>query len=97
MAFEKIDLSLYQADARMVAFYTRVDRLLAWIKAFDILYYDNLGQQESFNVNWFDDPPSWTEAGSSSNTIVIELSLSDTELLNPLQYKITFYITTGTI
>lgn len=97
VAFEKLDLSLYQADARMVAFYTRVDRLLAWIKAFDILYYDNLGQQESFNVNWFDDPPNWTEAGSSSNTIVIEFSSSDTELLNPLQYKITFYITTGTI
>ena len=70
---------------------------MAWIKAFDTLYYDNLGKYESFDVKWFDDPPQWTEADNSSNTIGIELSSTDIELHNPLQYKITFYITTGTI
>lgn len=95
--FEQIDLCLYDPEARMVSFHTSSDRILAWIKALDIFYYDNVGKSESMNVRWIDDPPNWTEANSSSNTIVIELSSSDKELANPLMYKLTFFVSTGTV
>ena len=88
--FEQIDLGLYDPEARMVSFHTSSGRILAWIKALDIFYYDNVGKSVSVNMRWIDDPPNWTEANSSSNTIVIELSSSDKKLTNPLMYKLTF-------
>ena len=81
----------------MVAFHTKVDRILAWIKAMEILYYENIGELNTMNVRWFDDPPQWTESHNTSNSIIIELSSSDKEILNPLLYKLTFYVSTGTI
>ena len=60
--FEKLDATLYDPSASMLAFYTNIDRLQAWIKTLDILYYDNLGKEGSeFRVVWLDVPSEWRQ------------------------------------
>ena len=95
--FETIDVNLYDPAAKMVAFHTHADRIIPWIKALDILYYDNFGQMDSMIVRWVDVPDQWTDASSIANSIVIELCSADKELANTLWYKLTFFISTGTV
>lgn len=54
--FEDINLNLYEPEAEMVPFHTSHQRLLSWIKAMEILYYDDLGKQEDFTIDWQDIP-----------------------------------------
>ena len=89
--FEEIDLELYEPEARMVAFHTSLERIRLWIKALDVLYYDILGQKSDINVTWVDTPDKWTDRNNPVNSIVIEFSDSQTK------FKITFFVTTGTI
>ena len=94
--FESIDTALYEPGVKMI-FHTHAGRIHPWIKACEILYYDNIGEMESMKVRWFDEPPEWSDSSSTANSIVIELSSSNKDLPNPLLYKLTFYISTGTI
>ena len=94
--FEQIDDKLYEPAAKMIAFHTDRNRLHAWIKAFEILYFNNIGNRENEVVNWSDDPPKWNDS-NSANSIIIEYSSKNPDLANPLFFKITFYVTTGTI
>ncbi|CAC5413588.1 unnamed protein product [Mytilus coruscus] len=81
----------------MLSFHTNIDRLQPWIKALDMLYYDNLGRDGSeYRVVWADEPPEWTDRNSIENIISIELHTIH-EQQNTLLYKLTFFITTGTI
>ena len=82
----------------MVAFYTNRPRLLAWIKTLEILYYNNLGEEEKLNIVWQDEPNRWTDPDSATNMIVIALhsNMCSTDE-NSLQYQLRFFITTGTI
>lgn len=98
--FEELDLQLYEPDARMVSFHTSLPRLQPWIKTLSILYYDNLGKEESpYKVEWTDIPDHWEDRNSSANSISIQLkALNDDP--NPIlykMYKVNFYINTGTI
>ena len=79
----------------MVAFYTNRARLLAWIKAaLEILYYNNLGEEEELNVVWQNEPNRWTDPDSATNIIVIALhsNMCSTDE-NSLQYQLRFFIT----
>ena len=88
-AFEEIRLN-YENEAKMVAFYTN--------RALEILYYNNLGEEEELNVVWQDEPNRWTDPDSATNMIVIVLhtNMCRTDK-NSLQYQLRFFITTGTI
>ena len=97
--FEEILLNHYEKEAKMIAFHTNRPRLLAWIKALEILYYDNFGNEEDFIVDWQDEPHRWTDPESPANMIVISLhsaNNSNTEE-NSRKYQLRFFITTGTI
>ncbi|KAK3097713.1 hypothetical protein FSP39_012376 [Pinctada imbricata] len=91
--YEKIDKNLYDEQAKMVAFYTSVERLQPWIKALSVLYYDNFGKRKDVNIHWFDSPDHWTDPNSNANSVVFELKDEN----NVLLYGITFFVTTGTI
>ena len=90
--FEEIDKELYEEEAKMVTFYTNLQRLHPWIKTLDTFYYDNLGKSEEFKINWHDDPEVWENASDSANSIVIEVLNK-----NALWYTVTFFVTTGTV
>ena len=96
-AFEEIDENLYEPAAKMIVYHTDITRIHAWIKAFEILYYNNLGNSDDEAVNWMDDPPNWKDSNSTANAIIIDYLSKNPDLLNPLLFKITFYVTTGTI
>ena len=91
--FEQIDHHLYEEPAKMVAFYTSVERLRPWIKALGILYYDNLGKRSDVNINWFDSPDHWTDLNSNANSVIFEVKDGNDALL----YNVTLFMTTGTI
>lgn len=81
----------------MLSFHTNIDRIQPWIKTLDVLYYENFGKEESeFRVLWSDEPPEWVDRESAANTLCIELHTIH-EKQNTLLYKLTFFVTTGTI
>ena len=81
----------------MAAFHTHADRIIPWIKALAIFNYVNIGQMDSMIVRWVDARDQWTDASNISNSIVIELCSADKELANTFGYKLTFFISTGTV
>ncbi|XP_062594022.1 uncharacterized protein LOC134255508 [Saccostrea cucullata] len=89
--YEEIDENLYEETAKMVCFYTSEKRLFYWIKACNILYYDNVSNIEGIDVKWSDNPQTW-EDPNGGNSITIEL-LDQENLL----YNVTIFISTGTI
>ena len=91
--YEEIDPNLYEKDARMVTFYTTLNRIHPWIKTLDVFYYDHLGSHDNFDIKWYDEPKSWTDPNNNGNSIIIEVLNKDEEL----QYNVTFFVTTGTI
>lgn len=95
--YEELDLKLYEPTAKMVAFHTAINRIQPWLKTLDIFYYDNLGKEGSnYSVQWEDDPINWTDRNDANNKVTIQLhTLKD--WTNTLLYKITFFVTTGTI
>ena len=96
-SFEEICSNLYEKEARMVAFHTTQPRLYAWIKALEILYYDNLGEDAKYIVGWQDEPERWTNTNSAKNAIVISIHSDSGKDENSRQYQLRFFITTGTI
>lgn len=52
--FEEIDQNLYKAEARMVAFYTRPERLHGWIMALAHRYYAPAEYDDTFACAWED-------------------------------------------
>ncbi|CAC5412285.1 unnamed protein product [Mytilus coruscus] len=49
--FEQIDSNLYKEHAKIITFYTNLDRIQPWIKTLDIYYYDNLGKELNMILN----------------------------------------------
>jgi hypothetical protein len=58
----------------MVAFRVTSSRLLHWIHALDILYYEFLGNSEEYDIKWEDDPIE-RKNPSDLKTITISLCL----------------------
>ena len=55
-ALEEILPNIYEHDAHMVAFRVVRDRLLKWIRALRLLYYEYMGNNKDLNITWSDDP-----------------------------------------
>ncbi|CAC5387096.1 unnamed protein product [Mytilus coruscus] len=91
--FEDIDINLYEKEARMITFFTNVERIHPWIKTLDLFYYDHMGNNDKFDIKWYDVPATWSDPNNNNNSIVIEIL--DKE--QALQFNITFFVTTGTI
>ena len=95
--FEEIFHNLYDAKARMVAFHTSLNRLLLWVKALEILYYDNLGKILNlmlFGKMYLTDGRIETVQRTPSQHRVHRATDA---AVNSLMYKFKFFITTGTI
>ncbi|CAC5385215.1 unnamed protein product [Mytilus coruscus] len=57
--FEQIDPNLYDEHAKIITFYTHLDRIQPWRKTLDIYYYDNLGKEPDYDIEWYDEPKTW--------------------------------------
>ncbi|VDI73736.1 Hypothetical predicted protein [Mytilus galloprovincialis] len=90
--FEQIDPNLYDEHAKIITFYTNLDRIQPWIKTLDIYYYDNLGKEPDYDIEWYDEPKIWENRNNSGNSVMIEVLKK-----GELQFNITFFVTTGTI
>ena len=106
--FEKIDSSLYEHDARMVAFRATRERIRPWIGALSLYYYEHLGRDTQYNIQWKDDPMRININNKELlNAITIDINKhkpqTDNPLSykpqtdNPLSYKVKVFATTGTI
>ena len=89
--FEKLDMNLYEKDARMVGFRTTECRILPWLKALGAYYYEFVGKKPDMNVEWVDSPEVVSTSEPLKN-VTIEIFTGETKL-----YKITFHIKTGFI
>ena len=95
--YEKIDPNIYDLDARIVAFRVTSSRLLHWIHALDILYYEFLGNSEDYDIKWEDDP---IERKNPSDLKTITIDVSSENLAQsdkPLLFRVTVFMKTGTI
>ena len=79
-------------EANMIAFGTSADRLPYWVRATWLYIYDYLGTKGNMNVQWEHDPVDKNKLTSVSVNI-----LSKKDKINPLAYKLTIFISTGTI
>ena len=96
--FEQLDTNLYEAEARMVAFRVTRSRLRPWIGALSIYYYEYLGENVEFDIDWNDDPLSINQSKKELlKTITIEVNITKSQVENPLLYKITLFASTGPI
>lgn len=97
--YEEIDNNLYDPEARMVAFHTTLERIIIWLKALEILYYDNLGKSDDLKVTWTDMPDTWIDRNNLSNQVVIDVysNTSDGSADETRLYKLRFFVTTGTM
>ena len=76
----------------MIAFGTSADRLPYWVRATWLYIYDYLGTKGYMNVQWEHDLVDKNKLTSVSVNI-----LSKKDKINPLAYKLTICISTGTI
>ncbi|CAC5421712.1 unnamed protein product [Mytilus coruscus] len=90
--FEQIDPNLYDEHAKIITFYTNLDRIQPWIKTLDIYYYGNLRKEPDYDIEWYDEPKTWENRNNSGNSVMIEVLKK-----GELQFNITFFVTTGTI
>ena len=91
--FEEIDENLYEPEARMIAFHTKLERILPWIKSLDI-FYEYLGEGDKYNITWYDEPSEWVQSdNSTSKCVVVEVC----DKQNSLKYKLKCFVTTGTL
>ena len=52
--FEEVDLSLYKPSARCVSFATSEQRILHWIRTFQLRYFESLDDSTDFLIEWID-------------------------------------------
>ena len=91
--FEEIDENLYEPEARMIAFHTKLERILPWIKSLDI-FYEYLDEGDKYNITWYDEPSEWVQSDNiTSKCVVVEVC----DKQNSLKYKLNIFVTTGTL
>jgi hypothetical protein len=95
--YEKIDPNIYDFDARMVAFRVTSSRLLHWIHALDILFYEFLGNSEDYDIKWEDDPIERKNSRDLKTTTIDVSSENLAQSDNPLLFRVTVFMKTGTI
>lgn len=72
----------------MVAFRVVRDRLLKWIRALRLLYYEYMGNNKDLNITWSDDP---LVLSSPDDMKTISIEMIDSEEKKFI-YKITVFI-----
>ena len=92
--FEKINSTLYEESASIATFYTSEERLLPWLRALEILYFDNIGKMNEVKITWHDHPENWDTPDNIQNSVIIEVIDAES---NSLLYNVTVFVTTGTI
>lgn len=90
--FEQIDQSIYEKEARMSAFRTTHERLVSWIKALNLYYYEIMGKNTDKKIEWADNPQQLSPT-ECLKSIIIDIKNQSNDRL----YKITFFIRTGLI
>ena len=78
----------------MVEFRTTHSRLPAWLTALGAYYYEYLGNKDDIDVNWVDSP-SVISKTEPLKSVTIDVSSTSVDDLNPLIYKLTFFVKTG--
>lgn len=95
---ESFDHNLYEPEARMVAFKTTRNRIRHWIKTLNIYLYEYLGAHhdntDHYDIKWYHDPEEWTP--QSLRAVCIDVSTKK-DAPNPLVYKVSLFLKTGTI
>lgn len=90
--FEHIENNIYESEANMVAFVTSSNRLPCWVRAAWLYVYDYIGTKGNMDVRWEHDPKDKHKLTSISIDV-----LTKKDKINPLAYKMTIFINTGTI
>lgn len=98
LRIESFDIQYYEPEARMVAYRTTQTRVRHWIKALNVFLFDYLGDHPDnkgkYQIDWAHDPVNWNP--TTLKSIAIDVS-SKEDKLNPLMYKLTLFLKTGTI
>lgn len=85
--FERIDINIYDYEARMIAFRTTQPRLQAWIKALNLYFYEHMGKQSDKVITWVDSPQTISPA-QPLKSISVDVKGSKDERL----FKLTFFL-----
>ena len=92
-AFEEINDHLYDKEAKMAAFRVPQEKIIHYISALHVIFYDNVGNESKYDVQWSETPNKW-EKDNMANAICIDVTEKVEE---DRLFKVTFFITTGTI
>ena len=88
---ENFDINKYDKGANMVAFAVQRNRIHIWIKALHVYYYKHLGSRDDLDIDWYDDPKEW-KRDTPIKAICVDVKQGDN-----LCYKVTIFVTTGTL
>lgn len=90
--YETIKINQYKPKASMYSFHTSKERLHLWIKSMTMRYWEQLGKNKQFSINW--------EEINSEKTHEIQIKVDNdkmTKVDNPRLFLIKIYLKTGTI
>lgn len=90
--YEEIDASIYDKEARMVAFRTTHNRIQPWIKVLNLYFYEIMGKESDKLITWVDNPDT-ISASQPLKSITIDIKNNKDERL----YKVTFFVRSGLI
>lgn len=65
-----------------------------YIQTLYIIFFESIGKSSEFEVNWYDTPEKW-ELQCAVNAINIDVRMK--ENTENILFKVTFFVTTGTI
>lgn len=92
--FEQINPRLYAAEAKMAAFRVERNMIHSYIQALHFLFFESIGNSEEFDVKWYDVPDEWK---LNCGTNAINIDIYKKENTEDMLFKVTFFVTTGTI
>lgn len=74
----------------------RVERNMIhpYIQALHFLFFESIGNSEEFDVKWYDVPDEWK---LNCGTNAINIDIYKKENTEDMLFKVTFFVTTGTI
>jgi len=94
--FEKILTNQYKRQARANSFKTDKQRLIFWLKALQLRYWKQLGEDPNYVVNWNDRRKN--EPENQRDEIIIDLDSIDPLTNDNIRlFTITTHLGTGTI
>lgn len=92
--FEQINPNLYAEEAKIAAFRIERNLIYPYIQALHFIFFESIGNSEEFDVKWYDVPDEW-KLNCGANSINIDVHKK--ENTDDMLFKVTFFVTTGTI